>query len=105
MHYIEAHYLEPLSLEKLSQTFHRAPTHLTTSFRKATGRPLMDCVLEKRMDEAKRLLLASHKTVQEIADHVGYSDVTLFSRQFRRRFKVSPRDYRMSERKANFSKN
>jgi AraC-like DNA-binding protein len=80
LNYISEHYLEPLSLGAIATRFHRAPAHLTTRFRKATGMPIMECVLEKRMNEAKQLLSSTHKPVQSIAEHVGYSDVTLFSR-------------------------
>jgi 8-hydroxy-5-deazaflavin:NADPH oxidoreductase len=106
--YVSEHYLEPLTLETIAQKFHRAPAHLTTRFRKATGLPVMECVLEKRMDEAKHLLATTSQTVQKIADHIGYTDVSLFSRQFRRRFGVSPRQWRdkkQGEKKANFSEN
>jgi AraC-like DNA-binding protein len=92
--YVSEHYLEPLSLETIAQKFHRAPAHLTTRFRKATGLPVMECVLEKRMDEAKHLLATTSQTVQKIAEHIGYTDVSLFSRQFRRRYGVSPRQWR-----------
>jgi AraC-like DNA-binding protein len=81
--YVSEHYLEPLSLGTIAQKFHRAPAHLTTRFRKATGKPVMECVLEKRMDEAKHLLTKTSQTVQKIAEHIGYTDVSLFSRQFR----------------------
>ncbi len=106
--YVSEHYLEPLSLQTIAQKFHRAPAHLTTRFRKATGLPVMECVLEKRMDEAKHLLATTSQTVQKIADHIGYTDVSLFSRQFRRRYGVSPRQWReesRNEKKANFSEN
>jgi AraC-like DNA-binding protein len=96
MDYVNEHYLEPLSLEGIAEKFHRAPAYLTTRFRQATGLPVMECVLEKRMGEAKHLLLTTSKTVQSIAEHVGYPDLSLFSRQFRRRFGVSPSQWRES---------
>jgi two-component system, response regulator YesN len=107
MDYVNEHYLEPLSLEGIAEKFHRAPAHLTTRFRQATGLPVMECVLEKRMGEAKHLLLTTSKTVQAIAEYVGYSDLSLFSRQFRRRFGVSPSQWRerASEKKTNFGEN
>lgn len=100
--YIGEHYLEPLSLRTIAEKFHRAPAHLTTRFRKATGLPVMECVLEKRMDAAKYLLEHSSQPVRAVAEHIGYTDLSLFSRQFRRRYGVSPSQWRKSasEKKA-----
>lgn len=105
LNYINDHYLEPLSLEAIAEKFHRAPAHLTTRFRKATGMPVMECVLEKRMIEAQHLLATTFQTVQTIAEHVGYTDVSLFSRQFRRRYGMSPRQWREGEKKAKRNEN
>lgn len=102
--YIDEHYLESLSLMAIADKFHLAPAHLTTRFRRGTGLPVMKCVLEKRMDEAKYLLVDTSQTVQVIAEQVGYTDLGIFSRQFRRHFGVSPshwRKHELSEKKAN----
>jgi AraC-like DNA-binding protein len=46
-----------------------------------------------RQHHAERLLLLNQKSIGEVSDLLGYSDVTNFSRAFRRWAGCSPRDY------------
>lgn len=56
------------------------------------GEPLMSWLHDRRMVAAGYLLREDFK-VREIAQRVGYRQVTHFSRHFRRTFGVGPRQY------------
>ena len=61
---------------------------------------LGDWVREKRLDHAAELLRQpgiAHITISEIAQRSGFSDHAHFSRNFRSRYKLSPREWRASK--------
>ncbi len=97
MGYLDQHYAEEISLSSVAEVFHRSPAYLTTLFKQETGRSLHDCIIERRMAEAKRLLQASSLAVAQIGERVGYPEATHFSRLFRKRVGLSPAALRLAE--------
>ena len=55
---IDERYTEPLSTSDLAAEVGMTPGHLSTLVRRRTGRPVLDWILERRMAEARRLLLS-----------------------------------------------
>jgi AraC-like DNA-binding protein len=56
-------------------------------------------VLARRLDQCRRNLAdrsLSHRQISEIAFAWGFNDQSHFSRAFKERFGLSPRDYRSS---------
>jgi AraC family transcriptional activator of pobA len=91
---IDERYREPLSLQDIAQEVALSPRHLTRVTRRLTGRTVMEWVLERRMAEARRLLLESALPVEQISRLVGYRDPGHFRRQFRRKHGVAPSQWR-----------
>ena len=84
----------PLSLPELA---HRAGTNerkLTALFRSLVGMTVFDFLGERRLELARQLLEESNLQVRQIAERVGYQNPGDFTRAFRRRYEVTPRDYR-----------
>jgi AraC-like DNA-binding protein len=69
---------------------------LRRRFREATGTPLHDYVLQKRMARARRLLGEGDLPIKAVANELGYADVYFFAAQFRRLTGVTPAAYRKS---------
>lgn len=69
---------------------------LTDIFRQQVGMTVFDYLTELRMDTARHLLAGSSKQVQLIAEMVGYRNPGDFTRAFRRRHQMSPREYRQA---------
>lgn len=65
-------------------------------FRSAFGRPPGAYQLRHRLDYAKKLLLDSNRTIEEIALACRFSDIFAFSKAFRTHFGLSPRQFRES---------
>ena len=96
--YIDQNYTEPISLSSVAKRFHRSAPYLTTLFREEIGRSLNDCILERRTEEARRLLRHSGLSIAEVGERVGYPEPTHFSRLFRKRVGISPTAFRNGER-------
>ena len=91
---IEARFREPLSLADVADALHLTPAYLTTVVRKATGRTVNDWILERRMAEARRLLLQEDSYVASVGAQIGYPDPAHFTRQFKKRHDLTPLQYR-----------
>ena len=87
-----------LSIQKLGEIFKLSPNYLSNSFKERTGMNLIDYIIEKRLEFACTRLTDSNKTVKEIANESGYLDANYFTKLFGKRFGMTPREYRNSQR-------
>ncbi|ULQ55250.1 helix-turn-helix domain-containing protein [Flavihumibacter rivuli] len=60
----------------------------------SVGKTVSDLINEQILLEAKRYLLATPSQVKEIADHLGYEDVSYFIRFFKKHTGQSPEAFR-----------
>ncbi|MCY1074556.1 AraC family transcriptional regulator [Archangium lansingense] len=97
--FIEAHCLQPLSLQDVAAAVGCTPSHLANVIRKETGLTVGDWLREHRMAEARRRLLDTEASIERIASQVGYTDVTHFIRTFRRVHGMTPRAWRAQRRR------
>ncbi|SMC98060.1 helix-turn-helix transcriptional regulator [Pedobacter nyackensis] len=82
--------------DELARRFMTSKITLTRLAKRHFGRPLHKQVIELRMLTALKMLMLTKKTIQEIAQHIGYEDSHYFSRAFKKRFGVSPNEVRIS---------
>lgn len=97
--YIDATYMNKISIEQLAEQLHLNRRYLTRLFHAETGMSIRDYLLRTRMREATALL-RNGATVGEAAALCGYEDAFLFSRLFKRTYGVSPANWKKSESKA-----
>ena len=95
---IEERYGEPLSLKDVARAVSLTPGHLTTVVRRKTGRTVQEWILERRMAQARRLLVETDLVVEEVGRRVGYGDPRYFVRHFRRAHGATPRGWRRASR-------
>lgn len=93
-HFIEAHYNQPISLTDVAQAAGYSPAYLTHLVQTHTGRTVKRWIIERRMAQARSLLINTAQTVNQIAEAVGYTDVSYFVRQFRQCHNASPQVWR-----------
>ena len=67
---------------------------LKNGFKKLFGATVFAYLFDYRMGMARNYLLDTDKTIQEIAELVGYDYHSHFATAFRRKFGLSPREYR-----------
>jgi AraC-like DNA-binding protein len=91
---IEAHYHRPLSLADVARSVAISPSHLNRVVRQSTGHTVGAWILDRRMEESRRLLLETDRTIESIATSVGYRDLTHFRRHFRRAHRTTPGRWR-----------
>jgi len=94
--FIEHHYKQTISLADLAKATNLSPSYLSASVRKLTGRTVVEWIRERRMAEARRLLLETDDDIVQIAETIGYQEVTYFIRQFRQFHRETPQAWRQA---------
>ena len=92
--YLDAKYMESLRLEELAGRFHIHPNHLSRVFREAYGAAPKQYLQELKLNKAAQMLRATELPVALIAESIGFEDQRGFSRAFKKRWGVSPTEYR-----------
>lgn len=72
--------------------------HFRRLFQQHTGIAPKAFLLQNRFNFAVRLLLESNKSISEIAETAGWDDVFFFSKQFKKKFGISPLNFRQKNK-------
>lgn len=80
----------------LDQTSVSMP-HLCRTLKAKTGKTPSELVHLARMTNARKLLLSTDLTIDQISIELGYEDPSYFYRTFKRQMGVSPKEFRLSE--------
>ena len=101
LQYIHAHYAEKITLDDLTELEHISKSYLCRQFKQQTGMTVISYVNNLRIEMAKRLLLGTSCTVNEIAYQVGFESPKYFYRAFKALVGESPaafcKKYRQSD--------
>ncbi|WP_339798554.1 response regulator [Paenibacillus sp. FSL R5-0744] len=92
--YIEAHYHENLTIKKLSEVFFLHPVYLGQLLIKKNGIHFNEQLHDLRIKESARLLQHNKLKNCEIAEKVGYSNYSQFLKQFEKKMKMSPNEFK-----------
>ncbi len=81
------------SLDSLAGKFHVGKRTLNRLFRKYVNCTPVQYLIRMRLEYAAQLLSLNTHDIQSVAEECGYRDAAFFSREFKRRYGVSPRDF------------
>jgi len=88
------HVAEEFNLDRLAAQAGLSKFYFNRLFKTAMGLSPSQYQIHLRMDEAKRLLRETKRSVVEIALDVGYANPSHFAQLFRRETGLAPSDYR-----------
>ncbi|WP_219838040.1 helix-turn-helix domain-containing protein [Paenibacillus sp. R14(2021)] len=94
--YIQHHFRETLSLQETAAYCGLSANYFSECFRKGTGATFQSYVQELRLQFARSLLRTTRLPVTEICFASGFNTLPHFERVFKKRFRLPPRDYRIS---------
>ncbi len=93
--YIRNNISDPdLGRATIAESVHISPDYLSFVFHKEEGKVLSSYITEERIAAAKKLLLNSNASSQEIAEKTGFSGVSYFHKQFKKVTGITPNAYR-----------
>lgn len=82
----------PPTLLELSRLIHMNDCKLKRSFKQYAGKTVYEFIREQRFDKAFSLLEGGEYNVSQTAFAVGYTNVSHFSKSFKERFGITPKD-------------
>ena len=94
LNYLNEHYAENLSLEKISEKFFISKSNLSHYFKRETGLSPIQYMMQRRIGEAQSLLVETSLPIQEIEFQLGFNDSAHFSKMFKKYVGVTPKEYR-----------
>ncbi len=94
VHFLEKNLNKKLTLKQIAHEAGYSPTYLTTLFRKATNYAPLSYFSHLKILKACEFLDYTRMKVKDIAFRLGYSDPYYFTRDFKKKMGLSPRQYR-----------
>lgn len=91
---IEKNYSKKLHSQDICSELYISRTTFFNCFKANTDKTFTEYLTEFRLEKAKHLLLASNKTIPEIAELVGVKDAYYFNKIFKKNIGVSAYEYR-----------
>lgn len=98
MSWIEQHYQEDFSLEKLADALHVSPYYASHLFSEETGCTLSQYIIARRLREACLLLAVTDQSVVEIGRQTGFNSSAYFCKSFKKKTGLSPQAFRKRSR-------
>lgn len=84
--------------QRFAQLAGRCPAHVSREAKRCLKITPTDLVNQIRLDHSARELIQTDKSILDLVDECGFQNVPHFYSLFRRKFKTSPRKYRVSQR-------
>ncbi|MFS4467565.1 helix-turn-helix transcriptional regulator [Maribacter sp. 2210JD10-5] len=88
--YIHDNLGEAISIDELSKTSSLSKFHLFDSFKKAFGRTPHQYMNRIKVAKAKELVQNGNLSVSEVSDSLGFSDLSVFSKVFKKAYGRPP---------------
>lgn len=82
-----------ISVEALAKQANIGTRQYSHLFKQLTGKSPVDYITELKLNHAKKQLLTSNDSLQQIAQSAGFKDVYYFSRRFKQMVGQSPKQY------------
>lgn len=92
--YIDTHYMDDISVESLADQFQISVSHFNRIFKQSFEINCKEYITSVRVDKAKEYLAGSVLTVSEVGSMVGYPDANYFTKVFRKKTGMTPKEYR-----------
>lgn len=94
--YLNENLKEDISLEQMANIINVSPFYLSKLFKEEKGITFINFISDKRLEKARDLLEHSDLSIKEITSEIGYNDQNYFSRIFKNKYGLSPKEYRKS---------
>lgn len=101
IYYLQTCYNQKITIERLSEEFHTNRTTLLNDFKKHTGQSINHYLIGLRLNMASTLLRDTELSIEEICERTGFSDISYFSKVFKKGINLTPSEYRRLNQKIN----
>ena len=95
--YIDENMQKDISLENAADFVGISSFYLSKLFREEKNETFINFLSNKRLEKSRKLLEETDLSIKEIAAETGYNDQNYFSRIFKNKYGISPKEYRKSQ--------
>lgn len=92
--YISTHYMEQITLNDLASILNLSRTYLSTLFKGEMGISFVNYLINFRLNRAIEIMYEKDLPFSTISEMVGYPNYTQFSKIFKKRYGLSPKQYK-----------
>lgn len=92
--YINKNYMNKVSLQELADMEYLSSQYLSYKIKDTFGQSFNDFLNKIRVEESRKLLLNTEKSISEISQDVGFSHIRYYNKHFKTRYSCLPADYR-----------
>lgn len=97
--YIDANYARKITIGEIADYLHVSTFYLSHAFKETMGISLMRYCNRRKIDEAKKLLLSTQMSINEIAHNIGFENANHFYLPFRKTTGLTPQEFRDAGKK------
>lgn len=91
---VEQHFREKHKVSDYAALLNMSPKSIANLFKKISTVTPLQVIQERRLIEARRLLKYSSRSISDIGYELGFIDVQSFSRFFKNKENINPKDFR-----------
>lgn len=99
MDFIEINIREKITMQSLAADCGYTEYYLSRKFKKETGKSINDYIAECKILAAKKLLISTTLTIQEISDEFNFCSRSYFTETFKKLVHMSPTGYRREKQR------
>lgn len=92
--YIKLNYSEKISIKEIADQLYLSPNYLSELFKKHTGKTISEYLTDYRLEKACQLLDHAEYRVGDVSGMVGIHDGRYFSNMFKKKYGMTPTEYR-----------
>lgn len=96
--FMKRHYSNKIELKKLADMSNYSKEAYCRQFKSYYGKSPIEYLIAVRLSSARRQLITSNQTIEEIAHQTGFRNESYFYRQFKKRMAMTPKQYRNAHR-------
>nr|WP_238153575.1 AraC family transcriptional regulator [Bacillus pumilus] len=89
---------EHITIQEMAEEFNLSQSYLSKYIARKLGKSFSEIRQEIRLEKACEMITGSDLKIDDIAAAVGYQNVEHFIRLFKRKFHLTPQQYRLNNR-------
>jgi len=97
--YLRENLIRKITLNDVCDRFNYSRSFICKTFKSQTGESLITCLNRMKTEKAAKLLRETNKSIKDVATDLGFREIKYFDTVFKKRYGVSPAQYRESGKK------